>query len=175
MAADGGAMVLIDDIRAAFPTSPYPGDHILSNCWCDDCEFSVRNLRGKSWKQLRLEDFNGESADMSLRAFRYYLPGLMCLAVQNPDDSSLSSMVGSRFIVSDVEPLARMAEVQETVNRLSMQQRRAVASFFQWMACQERQSPLLVEAAMKSVMSRRVEPYRHNELLAYYSNRKTKR
>jgi hypothetical protein len=39
-------MDLLAEIRAAFPVCPYPGDAVLSDCWCDECEFSVRNLRG---------------------------------------------------------------------------------------------------------------------------------
>ena len=164
-------MDLLAEIRAAFPASPYPGDPVLSDCWCEECEFSVRNLRGKSWKQLRLEDFNGENAQLSPRAFHYYLPGLLCLAVQHADELSLACEVNARLVVSDLDPPERSVAVQETVSRLSMKQRRAVARFLQWLAGQGWQAPLLVETALKAVRDRRVEPYSHEKLTAWCRSR----
>src|SRR5262245_42240601 len=144
-------MDLLAEIRAAFPGSPYPGDLLLSDCGCEECEFSARNLRGKSWKQLRLEDFNGDNAHQSPRAFRYYLPGLLCLAVQHPNELNAACEVNARLVVSDLDPPERSETVRETVSRLSMKQRRAVARFLQWLAGRGWQAPLLVEAALKAV------------------------
>jgi hypothetical protein len=160
-------MDLLAEIRAAFPTSPYPGDAILSDCWCEECEFSVRNLRGKSWKQLRLEDFNGENASLSHEAFRYYLPGLLCLAVQHQEESTLACEVSGRLVVSDLDSSEQSDEVLKTVSRLSLKQRGALARFIQWSAGQGWQAPLLVEAALKAVRDKRVEPYSHEELMTY--------
>jgi hypothetical protein len=168
---NGYAMDLLAEIRAAFPALSYPGDAVLSDCWCDECEFSVRNLRGKSWRQVRLEDFNGENAQMSPRAFRYYLPGLLCLAVQHPDELDLACEVNARLIVSDLDPPERAKAIRETLSRLSVRQRRAVARFLQWLGGQGWQAPILVEAALKAVKGRRVEPYSHGELMAWCQTR----
>jgi hypothetical protein len=167
-------MDLLAEIRAAFPLSPYPGDAVLSDCWCEECAFSVRNLRGKSWRQLRLDDFNGENSHLSLRAFRYYLPGLLCLAVQHPDELNLACEVNARLVVSDREAPERTTEVQETVGRLSAKQGRVVARFLQWLAGQAWQAPVLVEAALRAVRDRSVEPYRHEELMAWCRARAVK-
>src|SRR5689334_12412010 len=60
-------MDLLAEIRAAFPAIPYPGDATLSDCWCEECAWSLRNLRGKSWMQLRIEDgIGGEGAILSV-------------------------------------------------------------------------------------------------------------
>src|SRR5262249_36736479 len=105
-------MDLLAEIRAAFPKTSHPGDHILSDCWCDECAWSVRNLRGKSWKQLRVEDISGDGGNLSLRAFCYYLPGLMCLAVQHPDELSLASTIIGGFIASDLSPPEQAKRVE---------------------------------------------------------------
>jgi hypothetical protein len=164
-------MDLLSEIRAAFPASPYPGDNVVSDCWCDECEFSVRNLRGKSWKQLRLEDFNGENSYMSPRAFRYYLPALLCLAVQHPD-SFLASEINARLVVSDRDTPEQVKVVQETKSQLSARQRRAVAKFLEWLGGQGWQAPILVEAALKVIRGKVIEPYRHEELAAWCEARR---
>lgn len=160
-------MDLLAEIRAAFPASPYPGDAVLSDCWCGECEFSVRNLRGKSWTQLRQEDFNGSNAELSLGAFRYYLPGLLSLAVQDPDELILACRVNGLFVVSDLDPPEKAEEVRETVNCLSIKRRRVVARFLQWLADQGWQAPILVDAALKAVRDRQIEPYSHDEVIMW--------
>ncbi len=165
-------MDLLAEIRAAFPASPYPGDDVLSDCWCDECEFSVRNLRGKSWKQLRLEDFNGENAHMSPRAFRYYLPGLLCLAVQHPDKLNFACEVSARLIVSDLHPPQAADTVREIVSHLSVKQRRSLTRFLEWLGGQGWQAPILVEAALRAVRDGLVEPYSHKDLMAWCNPRK---
>ena len=72
------AASLVEKIRAAWRVLPYRGDHVLSDCWCEECEYSVRSLRGKSWKQITrvlLEfmqwiDTKGEQCPMVLDAVR---------------------------------------------------------------------------------------------------------
>jgi hypothetical protein len=166
---------LLAEIRAAFPASPYPGDAILSDCWCDECAFGVRNLRGKSWKELRLDDFNGENDHLSPRAFRYYLPALLCLAVQHPDDLKLSCEVNSRLIISDLAPPQRSKQVRETITSLSLRQRRVLVRFLRWLGDQGWQAPVLVDAAVKAVWDKRVEPFSHEEVMAWCRAQASKR
>ncbi len=124
-------MDLLGEIRAAFPASVHPGDAVLSDCWCDECEFSVRNLRGKAWKQVRLEDFNGENGHLSRRVFSYWLPALLSLAVQHPGNLKLACEVNARLIVSDLNPPEQAESVRETISHLSVTQRHVVARFLE--------------------------------------------
>ena len=158
---------LLAEIRAAFPAAPYPGDATLSDCWCEECAWSVRNLRGKSWKQLRVEDVGGDGGCLSHRAFRYYLPGLLCLTVQHPDEFSLSSEVNGRLVVHDRAGPEEAREVSETVRRLSPRQRRVLERFLLWLGGQGWQAPILVEAALTAVRDGRVVPYDSVELMRW--------
>src|SRR5262249_27728071 len=139
-------------IRAAFPSVPYPGDHILSNCWCDECAWSVRKLRGKSWKKLRLEDLgSSDGGAMSPRGFRYFLPGLLCLAVQHPESDAGSEIVGG-LVVSDAEHSPKAIDLRnQTLVGLSLRQRRVILEFLLWLGKQKWTAPILFEAAIKNV------------------------
>ncbi len=161
-------MDLLAEIRAAFPAKPYPGNATLSDCWCEECEWSVRNLRGKSWMQLQVEDGVGvEGAILSYRAFRYYLPGLLCLAVQHPDESHLASEINGRLVVLDRDVPERAEAVRETVHRLSPRQRGVVARFLLWIGDQGWQAPILIEAALRAVRDGQVVPISLDELMRW--------
>jgi hypothetical protein len=159
-------MDLLNQIHAAWPSSPYPGDHLLSDCWCVECEFSVSSLRGKSWKQLRPEDVGGETGHMSPEAFRYYIPGILSLSVQDPDEINLSCEINVRFVFSDhsherpesQENLARL------VGSLSQRQRKVLVEYFEWLAHQDWQAPLLIDAAKRAVGDRIIKPYSYDAL-----------
>lgn len=158
-------MDLLAEIRAAFPATPYPGDDTLSDCWCDECEWSVRNLRGKSWKQVRIEDGIGsEGASLSVRACRYYLPAMLCLAVQHPDDHRLASAINARLVVIGPAEPEEINTVGDTVRRLSPRQRGALVRFLIWVGGQGWQSPMLIEAALRAVRDGRVVPVDSEEL-----------
>lgn len=160
-------MDLLAEIRAAFPAAAYPGDAVLSDCWCEECEARYQSLRGKSWKQLRLKDLDGEQIPLSDYAFRYYLPGLLCLAVQHPDEESVGSLIHSRFIVSDLDSPEKATEVRAMISRFSLRQRRALELFFLWLGSSKRYCSLTLDAALMAVRDNRVEPYSHKELVAW--------
>lgn len=160
-------MELLAEIRAAFPATAYPGDAVLSDCWCEECKGKYRNLRGKSWKQLRLDDFNSEEIPLSDDAFRYYLPGLLCLAVQHPDEDNLGATIHSRFIVSDLDSPEKVREVLAMVSHFSLRQRRALELFFQWLGSSKCYCSLTVDAALVAVRDNRVEPYSHEALMTW--------
>jgi hypothetical protein len=164
-------MDLLAEIRAAFPATPYPGDATLSDCWCEECAWSLRNLRGKSWKQLRVEDVGGDGGYLSHKAFRYYLPGLLCLAVQHPDELDLSCEINARLLISDKDASKDAAEVQETVRRLSTRQRGVMSRFLLWLRDQGWQAPMLIEAALRAVRDGQVEPYDSDELMRWCRSR----
>ncbi len=158
-------MDLLNDIRAAWPTTPYPGDQVLSDCWCDECEFSVRSLRGKSWGQIGVGDVGGESGQMSAEAFRYYLPGILALSVQHPDELHLASEINLRFVFSDhshERPKAR-ENLSRLTRTLSPRQREVLVRYFDWLANQEWQAPILIAAAIRAVYGM-IEPFSFDEL-----------
>jgi hypothetical protein len=123
---------------------------------------------------LALEDFNGQNAQMSSRAFRYYLPALLCLAVQHPDELCLACEVNGGLVVSDLDPPERAEAIREMVSRLSIMQCRALVRFLRWLGDRGWQAPILVEAALKAVRDGRVEPYSHQELAAWCRAREAK-
>jgi hypothetical protein len=164
-------MDLLAEIRAAFPAAPYPGDATLSDCWCEDCAWSVRNLRGKSWKQLRVADLGDDGGQMSNRAFRYYLPGMLCLAGQHPADLHLASAINARLVVDDQAAPEKVEAVRVTVRRFSPRQRGVLVRFLRWVGDQGWQAPILIEAALRAVADGQVEPYDHEELLRWIRSR----
>jgi hypothetical protein len=163
---------LLAETRAAFPASHYPGDAMLSDCWCEECEWSVRNLRGKSWTQLRVEDgVGGEGAFLSVRAFRYYLPGLLCLALQHPDETHLASVINARLVVLDRAAPMEAEVILETVRRLTPRQRGVIVRFLTWLSDQGWQAPVLTEAALRAVRDGQVMPVNSEELMRWCRSR----
>lgn len=125
------SQALLAEILAAFPPTPYPGDRMLSDCWCEECAWSVRNLRGKSWKQAQLEDFNlGDGGRVSTDAFGYYLPAMLTLAIRHPDETHLACEINSRFVTFIESRDNEIETIQQTVSRLSKPQRTTLVHFF---------------------------------------------
>ena len=152
-------MHLLAEIRAAFPALPYPGDKVLSDCWCEECAWSVRNLRGKSWKQTRVADFNSsDGGHLSREAFRYYLPAMLTFAVQQPDEVHFAGEINARFVAITGAPNDRIEDIQKTVARLSKPQRVMLVHFFEWLRGQGWQAPIVVDAAIKAGSDDCVEP-----------------
>ena len=166
-------MDLLSEFRAAWPTTPYPGDRVLSDCWCDECEFSVRHLRGKSWKEISTGDIGDEGGCMSPEAFRYYLPGILALSVQHPDEGHLASEINRRFVFSDHphERREARADLSRLVGALSPRQRKVLLYYFDWLANQDWQAPILISAAKRAVSDGVVEPFSFRELDAWNRRR----
>jgi hypothetical protein len=157
------SMDMLAEIRAAFPVTPYPGNYLLSDCWCEECAWEVRNLRGKSWKELTLDDIGEEGARMSERAFRYYLPALLCLAVQHPDSWTGSKIV-DRFVVSDQAAPAAKERLAMLIRQFSARERRALVQFFKWSGDQAQEPAIRIESAIAAAYGE-IEPYSHAKLL----------
>ncbi len=167
-------MDLIAEIRAAWPVTPYPGDHILSDCWCEECEADYRKLRGKSWKQVKLANFCGENGRIGLgpEAFAYYLPGILILSVQESDDFDPCNVIG-RFVFSDhqAEGPERQQDIRQLVGSFSKRQRQVLLFYFDWLSRQGWQAPMLITAAKRAISDNLVEPYSYNELLSWCQQR----
>lgn len=161
-------MDLLAEIRSAFPHTPYPGDQVLSDCWCEECSWAVRNLRGKSWKQIKLDDINGDGDQMTDDAFRYYLPALLSLSVQHPSEYHLASRVTSRLVACDRDPPERAETIQKMVSSLSKLQRTALGRFLDWLDGKYNLDPI-IGAAKRTVAELRVYPYSYQEVLQWCS------
>lgn len=164
-------MDLLDEIRAAWPSTPYPGDRVLfSDCWCDECAWAVRSLRGKSWKEIDVCDLGGDGGRMSDEAFRYYLPGVLALSVQHPDETHLSCEVNLRFVFSRREGWKRQQSVSMLARTLSPRQREVMLRYFDWLDDQRWQAPILIAAAKRAVHGE-IEPYSADELDRWHRRR----
>ena len=169
-------MSLLAKIRAAWPATPYPGDHILSNCWCEECAFSVRDLRGKSWKQLTVGDLGSGSGELSADAFLYFLPGILSLSIQDPDGDHLAGEVNRWFVYSDseYEPAGASERIARLVSRLSQRQREVLLEYLDWLAAEDWQAPMLIASAKRAIADGVVEPYSMEELLSWCREREAK-
>lgn len=164
-------MELIHRINAAWRSTPYPGDHVLSDCWCDECEFSVSSLRGKSWSQLKIADTNSETSQLNSSAFLYYLPALLELSLRHPDEIHLPCLINGRFIRCDTAPSDGETEIRELLRRLSKVQKHVLSDYFDWLASQGWQPLLLIEPAKVALATGRVEPFSYDEMMRWCRNR----
>lgn len=155
-------MGLREDIWAAFPYTPYPGDRILTTCACDECRWEVRNLRGKSWKQIGVSDLGGDGGSMSPEAFRYYLPGLLVLALNNPPDASMITalQIVPYLTVSETEKRIENAlqSKQMTIGRLTRRQRDVIVRFLDEVG-EDGQIPEMLRSARENVLTGEVRPF----------------
>lgn len=157
---DHDAESILAQLWQAFPSTPYPGDHILTDCYCEECSHSIRSLRGKSWKEVKLEDLNSDSSQLGDDAFRYYLPALLSISLQHPDDDMIPARVSGRLVVFDTDPRAKdhSSRITSLVAQITKRQRNVVAVYLDWVAQRELQSPVLIEAGKKALESGVVDP-----------------
>jgi hypothetical protein len=123
--------------------------------------------------QLCVADVGGEGAFHSVRAFRYYLPGLLWVALQHPDATHLASEINARFVVLDRAPPTEADVVLETIRRLSPRQRGVIARFLLWLNEQGWQAPVLIEAALRAVRDGQVIPVIYEDLMRWCRSRET--
>lgn len=164
-------MELLHRINAAWPSTPYPGDHVLSDCWCDECQFGVSSLRSKSWSQLKIEDTNSETCQLNRTAFLYYLPALLTLSLRHPDEVHLPCLINGRFIRCNTAPSGGDTEIHELLRRLSKVQKHVLSDYLDWLASQGWQPLLLIEPAKIALATGRVEPYSYDEMMRWCRNR----
>jgi hypothetical protein len=164
-------MELVDRINAAWPSTPYPGDHVLSDCWCDECQLSVSSIRGKSWPQLKIEDTNSETCRLSTAAFLYYLPALLTLSLRYPEELHLSGLINGRFIRCDIAPSDGDVEIHKILRRLSKVQKHVLNDYLEWQASQGWQPMLLIEPAKVALATGRVEPFSYDKMMQWCRDR----
>ena len=142
-----------------------PCDQRLSDCWCEECTYSVSSLRGKSWSQIRIEDLDGMTSHMNDFAFLYYLPALLSLSIRFPDELHIACNVNRRFTILDVEDTSRSEKICDLVGALSKAQRSVLCDYLDWLSNQGWQSPELIVAAKKAIATGQIEPCSSAELM----------
>lgn len=104
---------------------------------------------------------------MNDKAFRYYLPALLCLSVAHPGEYSPSAEVSGRLTTSDKDSPERAERIKAIVASLSRPQRSALVRFLDWVEQRDLQAPMLIRAAKNAVADGRVEAYRTDELMRW--------
>ena len=167
----GTPMELLHRVNSAWPATPYPGDQLLSDCWCHECQFSVSSLRGKNWRQLKIEDTSGETCRLNRQAFLYYLPALLALSLRYPDEVRLPCLINERFIQCDISPTDEEEGIRKLLRSLSTIQKHVLCDYLDWMARQKWQPLLLIEPAKVALATGRIEPYSYDQLVRWCRNR----
>lgn len=112
----------------AFAKVVRPGAKSLCVCQCAECRSEIKKFDGKTWSQLKCEDFAGDAVGASLAilspaAFCYYLPGVILLVLEEADCTWLVDKILLRLTVSDQDTEERRAGVDAVIQRLTVQQR----------------------------------------------------
>jgi hypothetical protein len=167
---------LLENIETAWPLTPYPGDHILSDCWCDECEYAVSNLRGKSWIEITRSDLNGENARLADASFQYYMPSLLRFSLNDPDDTWVSGEIMGRFVAIEMQPATndqqeRIERVRHLGAQLTDAQRPVLAQYFRWVGEQGWQFPRFTEVATKCVLDGTIVPVPYDDVLSWARDR----
>ena len=78
-------------IRAAFSWAQVPTPDEMRNEHCDECRDTVAIFAGKPWQALGVSDLKGNPAPSLLTpvGFRYYLPAMMLLSLEAPEELDL--------------------------------------------------------------------------------------
>ncbi len=80
-------------IEAAFAQVPYPGDdNIADHQNCPECDDVRAFFRGRSWRELLIDELYGPPAAINLfsaEALRYFLPGFMLASLEHWKEADL--------------------------------------------------------------------------------------
>ena len=120
----------------------------------------MRLIRGKSWMELGVENLDAMHSRMEPQAFLYYLPGMLHLAIANPDEIDVSDRVCAEFVVPDIgDPSRKLDSIASIVAGLTDSQRNALLAFFDWMRSLDWTANLLIDAACETIISGRATPF----------------
>jgi len=96
---------LINDIRAIFADSVYPGDENITESDPAGREFDEtwQLLRGKTWQNLPVGEFlSGDTPipDLTPKAFHYFLPGLLISSLNVCEETAVEVADALEFYLS---------------------------------------------------------------------------
>jgi hypothetical protein len=160
-------MELLQAIEAAFAAVPHPGENLLEGCHCDECRWSVSRFVGKDWRSLSHEDAVSDQPDavianLSPSAFRFFLPGLMRLAIQHEDEGDMIDFdIEACLTVSDAsrDLAAELARIQRRLDLLNEDQRRSIIGFLEHLQAGGSHIPEVLRSASQNVSSGVARPY----------------
>ena len=157
--------MLRDEVIIAFSKTPYPGDEALTACSCDECRGEVSRFEGKKWSRLSLQDLREGDCGASIpsltpTAFHYFLPGLLIVALDNPDiQTLLLGRVIRRLVVSDRAGEARRRNVEQIHKRLSSRQRQVLVDVMRQVEDSVPHDPVTWNSALGNLIGGTVIPY----------------
>ena len=129
---------LIRDLDSAFAAWSYPGDdQVLRDHGCDlgVCDEIRNRIVGKRWDALKIGDVaykDNLTLYMTPAGYRYYLPGLMKLSLQNPEIYDLPANIADALTppTKDLRPRGRWLE--DYRDSFSVEQRQVIRDFLSW-------------------------------------------
>lgn len=149
-------MTVRNKVFSAFAGLASPGDSQVARDDSDDAELSVENLRGKRWQSLTHEDLSPSHDEtiwaLSVTAFRYYLPGLLLLCIDDPEGSTtLPHTIVDQFTAHEHDDQYCLDRKAEKIAILSKQQRQALVMFFDYLGSLDEHCPALLDDARLNV------------------------
>jgi hypothetical protein len=155
-------MALREEILYAFSKTPRPTDGDLTSCPCDECQWEVRRFRGQTWIRLTWEDLgeDGNVFFLTPEAFHYFLPGLMLLALDDPEDGSgLLGKIVSRIVISDRASEQDREGAGRILKRLSPRQRQLLIDLLRQSEDTAPHIPAIWGSAIRNLSGRNVSSY----------------
>ncbi len=163
--------MILHELEKQFSDVAYPGDQAVGDSYPNEWEPTLRRLHGKDWRQVTVDDFDSQGGliegvqALSLKGFIYFLPGLVRIALTQPDHRyTIASALLPLFTHPDY--LGSSFERQQAImTALSPQRREFLVRFFA--AMQEAETtlcPVVVESAIANLRNGRVASYRHADV-----------
>lgn len=130
--------LLLKRIDQAFADWIYPGDaQVLRDQGCDEleCEQLRQTVVGKHWKALKIGDVayrDNLVLYLTPAGYRYYLPGLMKLSLENPEIYDLPAYIASALTPPTKDRQPRGTWLADYKNAFAVDQRRVIRDFLIW-------------------------------------------
>lgn len=127
-------------IELAFSEWPYPGDeNVLRDTACNHlaCNEIRARIVGKRWNNLEVGEvpFTADWVmHMTPAGYRYYLPGLMKISLQKPDDSALPAHIADALTPPTLNPPGPQAWMQDYRHPFGRQQQEIIRDFLLWVS-----------------------------------------
>jgi hypothetical protein len=129
---------LARNIHSAFAAWPYPGDEkVLREDACGgiQCDEIRRNIVGKHWNALKVGDVAyKDSLELYLTAagYRYYLPGLMKVSIENPEIYDLPAYIAQALTPSTKDQRPRGNWLEDYKAAFTDEQQQVIRDFLVW-------------------------------------------
>jgi hypothetical protein len=168
---------LLYQLDPLFGEVVYPGHSALADSFPNEWESALKKLHGKDWKSVRWEDFEfdgniGETVGaLSVKGFIYFLLGLIRLVLTDSDRRySIVHALLHRFTVPEDSSYPK-TEQKKILAALSSERRKFLMTFLAAMRDAESTlCPVIIDAAILSLKSSDVIPYKREEVERWASS-----